>query len=167
MAYIINDAINKGGMDNAFVIAGEVIPTSPLAHADFWRQVDIYKLAKMGNPQSRRLWNDFANECPHDAQLVLSYIEKAQREKKAGRAKADKVIDGAYFKARPEKAKKPKKRAKVGKDLSAREAQHWRRETVRADLFRLRNSRDALMAAALDSPDPAERETARRVLNEG
>lgn len=98
---------------------------------------------------------DLAQRAKRDAVAAIEFARLPDAEKR---------LAGLLVKSfKPKKAKKPKK----GKDLSAREQQHWRNETVRADLFRLRNSRDALMAAALDSPDPAERETARRVLNEG
>ena len=125
MAHIIDDVINKS--------AGR----STLEQVDFSRQVDVYKLAVRGDPQMRRLWNDFQSAAPELARLVIAYDSR----EKAGRQDARKYLDGMLTKAeaKPRKAKiKPPKPP--------------------------RPSLKAMVRADLNSPDPHIRETARRLL---
>jgi hypothetical protein len=51
----------------AFIYKGAsavAAPVSPLVRAPFDRQRDTLKLARMGNADCKRLWNDFVTEAP-------------------------------------------------------------------------------------------------------
>ena len=55
----------------------------------------MYKLARRGNGDCRRLWNDFAYELPADARLVIADVESERAEA----AKVTKGIDKRLAKA--------------------------------------------------------------------
>ena len=85
----------------AFVYKGDagVAPVyhSALARAGtdmvaFGRQRDAYRLAKMGNRDMKRLWNDFAAEVPAMARLVVADVEGERRESVLVAEKVDKRL---------------------------------------------------------------------------
>jgi len=52
-------------------------PDASAAHA---RQKDAYRLALAGSRDMKRLWNDFASECPALARLVVADVDNERRE---------------------------------------------------------------------------------------
>lgn len=143
----------------AFIVKGEDGPTtyrSALANAgpDAWsafqRQRDCYILAKAGSRDMRRLWNDYANEVPAMARLVVADVEKERAEG----AKVSEAIDVRLREAerlvtkqwKPPKPQKPVKVSKAAKP--AKVAKSYKAE----------------LESRLSSPDPDERENARDLL---
>jgi hypothetical protein len=93
----------------AYIVKGQgTAPaySSALAHAPFDRQRDIFKLAKMGSGDCRRMWNDFASEVPAMARLVVADVENELRED----ARVTKSVDKRLRRAEKvvTKARKPK-----------------------------------------------------------
>ena len=112
--------------------------------AAFGRQRDVFKLAKMGNRDMKRLWNDFAAEDPAMARLIVADVEHDRQEAAKVAVKVDKRLREAerlVTKSGKPKVTKSRKRASV---------------VPRDDRFS--------PAALLASPDPAMREMARKVL---
>lgn len=155
----------------AFIVKGEDGPAtyrSALANAgpDSWsayqRQRDAYILAKMGSRDMKRLWNDYAAECPAMARLVVADVEKERAEGarvSEGIDKRLRVAEQLVTKSwKP--PKKPKKVTKSAGQLTvtklARRAAQDRQEAVRAEV-----------AADLNSADPNTREAARAILRGG
>jgi hypothetical protein len=60
-------------------------PVSPLVRAPFDRQRDTLKLARMGNADCKRLWNDFVTEAPALARLVLADVEQERQHDAAAK----------------------------------------------------------------------------------
>lgn len=116
-------------------------PVSPLARAPFDRQRDIYKLAKMGNADSRRMWNDFAAEAPELARLVIADVQ------------SDKVSAAEVTKSVDKRLRKAEKSAK----LTKREKQEIMRTPA------LTPEQRAGMAF-INSPNPADRTAAEKLL---
>jgi len=114
--------------------------SSPLAEADYSRQKDIFKLALMGNAQCKRLWEDFATEEPATARLIVSDVAIEKAEKIKANKRMDRVLVKAENKPKVTKSKAPK-------------------TAINA------KSEKAYYRALLNSPDPAERETAWQALN--
>lgn len=121
--------------------------TSELSKVDFERQRDIYRLGKMGNAQSARLWNDFAREDPNMARLVVADVEADKQATALARKSVDKVL------RKSEKGKKGKK------NLSALAAKSASKPEIR--------EHEAYLRSLLSSPDPATREAAWQALNPG
>ena len=126
--------------------AGYTAPAyhSPLAHAPFDRQRDIYKLALMGSGDCKRMWNDFASEVPAIARLVVADVENERAEDARVTKSVDKRLrraEGVVGKAARPKVTKARKRAPAAS---------------RDDPFS--------PAALLNSSNPALREMARAVL---
>jgi hypothetical protein len=117
--------------------------TSPLARAPWDRLIDVFKLAKMGNADCRRMWNSYAAEVPGTARLVVKSVEAEALEDSQVTAKIDKRLRRAEKSAGPVRVTKARKRAPA----------------VSQD------GPDATLAAWLNSPDPWQRETARAVLD--
>jgi len=81
----------------AFIVKGATpgavaAPVSPLVRAPFDRQRDTLKLARMGNADCKRLWNDFVVEAPGLARLVLADVERERQEDAAATEKVDKRL---------------------------------------------------------------------------
>ena len=139
-AYIVSDdgraVINKGAQMSA------------LSRVDLDRQLDVLRLAKMGNRDAQRWWNDWQREAPADARLVAEY----DRVTKAEQAEARDSVDALLTKGRmtPGKtAKRSKFESKSKAALSQKDRQKALRASIKSDL---------------NSPDPFTRETARRLL---
>lgn len=119
--------------------------TSELSKVDFDRCRDIYRLGKMGNAASRRLWNDYARENPGMARLVIADVESDA----AASAKAARSVDKVLAKGeKPKKAKKNLAALTPSKFASKPEV----RET------------EAYLRSLLSSSDPSIREAARSAL---
>jgi hypothetical protein len=125
---------------------------SPLASAPFDRQVDIFKLARMREKSSIRLWNDFATEAPELARLVVAEVDSQKRES----AKVTKNIDRVLAKAEKPK-KKPKASVIKGAKPVSRTSPEWA-----AHQRALAETRGLM--SFLNSDNPADRETARKML---
>lgn len=65
---------------------------SALSRADFSRQRDVFKLARRGNPDCRRLWDDFAREVPAMARLVVADVESEKTQSAKVAEKIDKRL---------------------------------------------------------------------------
>lgn len=136
----------------AYIIKGAgvaAVPRSQLGRvgtdmAAFQRQRDCFKLARMGNRDMKRLWNDFAAEDPAMARLIVADVEHERQEAAKVALKVDKRLREAERLVT--KGGKPKV-TKSRKGTSA---------VSRSDPFSL--------AAMLNSADPAQREMARKVL---
>lgn len=124
----------------AYIIDDQVLTKSEtrcaLSRASFDRQRDIFKLAGMGNASCRRLWDEFAREEPGNARLVMADVNAD----KALAVKANRHLDKVLGKSEKPKVKKSRKPAP---ELTEREK---------------------FLRAALNSPNPAEREAARSEL---
>lgn len=120
-------------------------PKSPLTRAPWDRKVDIFKLARMGESASVRLWNDFAQESPQVARLVKADVELDERANRKATKQVDKVLTKSESK--PKKAKNLNA-LKANKSASKGEA----RETA------------AYLRSLLSSNDPSIREAARNAL---
>ena len=118
---------------------------SPLSRAPFDRQRDIYKLAKMGSGDCRRLWNDFAAEVPGIARLVVADVENERREDAEITAGIDKRLRSA------EKLVTKTRRPKITK-------------SAKKSAARVADDLAEYMAVLLDSCDPVTRERARAAL---
>jgi hypothetical protein len=130
----------------AYLYKGDGItaaPASALARAPWDRLIDVFKLAKMGNADCRRMWNDYAVEAPGTARLVVKSVQAEALEDARVTAKVDKRLRRAEKSAGPVKVTKARKKAPA----------------VPQD------GPDAALAAWLDSSDPWQRETARAVLD--
>jgi hypothetical protein len=129
---------------------------SPLARADIDRVLDCYRLALMGNGQSRRMWNDFAAESPDTARLIV----KLDQAEKGERAEANALLDGVLIKAETTgmygKSGKRARRELKNK-RAAQQPQTWQPEPPRQSV-------KSVIRENLNSPDPMTRETARRLL---
>jgi hypothetical protein len=147
MAYIVNEGgravVNKGAQMSA------------LARADLDRVLDCYRLALMGNDQSRRMWNDFEREAPDTARLVVEW-DAAQ---KSERAEANALADGVLVKAESGGPGKTARRSK--REFKAKRAaqqpqpmQPQPPKTTMRDMFK----------ADLRDPDPVRRLVAERAL---
>lgn len=123
-----------------------------LAGADFTRQVDVYKLAKRGVGQCRRIWNDFANECPNEARMAAAEAESHL----AKNAKANKSVDKVLVKAEGKKPAKKKNSAKASPGQA---------KLGRGSGATPQKQMAGLMNRALVSDNPAEREAAWQVRN--
>ena len=130
----------------AHIIPGNL---STLGSVDLDRQVDIFKLAKMGESRCKRLWKDFADSEPASARVVITYVEKQQQT----RDNAKNIVDGVLVKAKKPKKKKTflaKGEKKVRKAAKAKS-----REPVPME--------QKVYAMWGDSPDPVLREAARKI----
>jgi len=81
MAYILDDKpVTKGAK-------------SPLALASFDRLCDVFKLARQGDPQSRRMWNDYAasDEAGY-AGLVKTYVALEDDDRVDAQAETDELL---------------------------------------------------------------------------
>ena len=120
-------------------------PMSPLARSgDFYRQRDVFKLARMGNRDCKRLWNDFVAEDPSMARLIIKDVENDRQ----AAATANQELDGRLREAEQLVAKNRKPRAAKA-----------RKKALPA------GPRDGL-AMWLESSNPAHREMARAALSE-
>jgi hypothetical protein len=129
---------------------------SPLARADIDRVLDCYRLALMGNGQSRRMWNDFAAESPDTARLIV----KLDQAEKGGRAEANALLDGVLIKAETTGmyGKSGKKaRGEMKAKRAAQQPQTWQPQPPKTTV------RDMLKANLAD-PDPRVRLTAAALL---
>ena len=161
-----------------------------LARADHWRQVDCYRLARMGEPRSRRLWRDFEREVPARARLVKAdaetlaegssvacwTVDKVLNSVPVITAKDDKGPDG-YCLACGSEMKKTHRRCKkcraanrfyIGgvrpvKKKKARRAFTGKSYGAARPVSR-KTALRAMLTADLASPDPALREVARKAL---
>jgi hypothetical protein len=132
----------------AYIVKGQgTAPaySSALAHAPFDRQRDIYKLAKMGSGDCRRMWNDFASEVPAMARLVVADVENERRED----ARVTKSVDKRLREAErlTTKARKPK-------------VTKGRKKAPAAGLDALGQARALLADPVLAISDPVHREWA-------
>jgi hypothetical protein len=144
MAYIIRD-------DGRAVVTKSA--QSVLGRADFDRVHDCYRLALRGDPQCRRLWNDFEIESPDRARTVVAYAAKLD----ADHAKANKSVDKFLAKAEGASSLPGRSGRKARKELRAKAQMQQNRAKA------LRQS----IKEELNNPDPAVRETARAVLLRG
>ena len=142
----------------AFIYKSAETPSSPLSLVDHERCKDMYRLAKMGNAQCRRIWNDWAAEQPAMARIVVADCDSDQRAS----VKAKKSVDKVLVKAE----KKPKKVKAATASLSKSEKKAMIRSSVPAigspEHFAL--AMDRTLRGFADSPDPAEREAAKKLL---
>jgi hypothetical protein len=129
----------------------EITYNSALAKAGtdmvaYSRQRDAYLLSKMGNRDMKRLWGDFAAECPAIARLIVKEVETDRAES----AKVAEQVDARLREAERllVKTRKPKV-TKSARKAAARSADGL------ADF----------LAVLLDSADPATRESARAALD--
>lgn len=124
------------------VINIEDRPVAILGDADFFRQVDVYKLALMGVEKCIRLWADYELLHPADAKLVRDFTTTQKSERNRLKDEIDRIkTDTAFYKS-----------AKPGKG---------RRKSGAADP---NGALRAELTASLGSYDPAEREAARLAL---
>ena len=124
----------------AYILKSAGTITTPLGEADYSRQRDMFKLAMMGSAQCKRLWNDFAEDEPAMARVIVADVAT----EKAERIKANKAMDKILVKA--------ENKPKVTKSKSPKTAINAKSEK-------------AYYRALLNSPDPVERETAWQALN--
>lgn len=84
MAYLIGDhggvAVAKGAQLGA------------LSLADFGRQYETLRLARMGVESARRLWGEFAAESPADARLVTEYDAATRAERQDAARHVDRLL---------------------------------------------------------------------------
>jgi hypothetical protein len=98
----------------AFLYKGDGVvaaSTSPLARAPWDRLIDVYKLAKMGNADCRRMWNSYAQEVPGTARLVVKSVQAETAEDARVTAKVDKRLRRAEKSAKSAKVTKSRKKA--------------------------------------------------------
>jgi hypothetical protein len=69
--------------------------TSPLDTAPLDRAADVLRLARMGNGESRRMWNSWVAENPSTAGLVVRWVDQEDAEK----AKATRTVDAVLARA--------------------------------------------------------------------
>lgn len=119
--------------------------TSDMSRLDWDRQKDFYRLAKMGNAQCRRLFNDWAREQPAMARLLMADCESDARKSAMAKKSADKIL------AKAEKPNKPKKRD-----------QYSLTKSLRPD----NSLRASLEHTMRTSPDPRQRLAAEAALRE-
>jgi hypothetical protein len=165
MAYIVKGAEGPVRRLSALANAG------PDSWSAYQRQRDVYLLARMGNRDMQRLWNDWLAEDPGMARLVATSVEK----ERAQGAKVSAALDVRLREAERwvtksgmiTKQYKPPKPKKSGKRKTAAAAQtalltkaagvgvvvHTRQEAVMARI-----------AADLHSDDPGRREIAAEIL---
>lgn len=120
---------------------------SALSRAPFDRQRDCYKLAQMGEGQSRRLWNDFASEAPALARLVIADAASEKQQNAEATKSVDKVLAKAEKSLKPAKAKKAK--------------------SLKSPAKRADSSLEAFLRMQLASGNPSDREAAREALSRG
>jgi hypothetical protein len=139
VAYII-----KGG-DGVSRRHSLLSKAGPDSMAAFQRQRDTYLLAKMGNRDCRRLWNDFVQDDPSMARLVVADVEQERAEG----AKVSEAIDERLRAAEL-----------VTKDRKSKVAKSRKRAPAvsRSDPF-------SPAALVNSTTDPTMREMARAVLN--
>ena len=142
MAHIIKD-------DNSFVTKGA---SGIVDQVDFFRQLDIYRLALRGDGQCRRLWNDYASQDPGGARLVIKYDAAGKADRENARREIDDVLVKAENLTPGRIGRKSKAERKAKASLSERN----RQKTLRASL-----------ASDLRHPDPRVREIAKRALERG
>jgi len=117
-----------------------------LGDAGFDRQLDIYRLARMGDKRSAGLWNEFARLDKAGARMVAENAKTVDAERKAARKQAGMVIKSA---------KKPKV-TKVAKSLAVTKAYTGRLAKAERKL-----AGNPVLASLLKSDNPEEREFAR------
>jgi hypothetical protein len=133
----------------AFIIKSAQTAVSPLARASYDRQVDIYKLAKMGNRDSARLWNDFAAENPATARIIVADVATEA----ATVAKANKSVD-----KRLRKAEKLVTKGRVKPARTVAEAAEIEHSLTQRELQKI------AARSFMNSANPADREAAKGLL---
>lgn len=66
--------------------------TSPLDSAPLDRAADVLRLARMGNGESRRMWNSWVAENPSTAGLVVKWVNQEDAGKAAATAAVDAML---------------------------------------------------------------------------
>jgi hypothetical protein len=82
---------------------------NPLARSSLDQQIDVLRLARMGEPRSRVLWTGFERECPVEARLVADCVGVIKGENRAAERQTAKFLAKVQGSSvRPKKAKAAK-----------------------------------------------------------
>lgn len=65
---------------------------NPLARSSLDQQIDILRLAMMGEPRSRDLWIGFERECPAEARMAAKCVDIIKSENAAAEKQVGKVL---------------------------------------------------------------------------
>ena len=132
-----------------FIIKSEQPASSALARASYDRQVDVYKLARMGNRDSARMWNTFASENPAMARVITADVATESSEVVKANTEVDKRL---------RKAERLVTKGKVKPVRSTQDVKVIEHVLTAGDI------RNLAAKAFINSANPADREAARGLL---
>lgn len=137
--------------------------TSPLVRADWEQRIDLLKMAQKGWGDCRRIWNEFAEQCPADARLVAKFVASDHQET----AKANREVNKVLARAESALLTKSYKPPKPGK-AARRAAKAAGVPVVTKSARKAADARAAAVRAAIEadlySDDPEKRFIASQIL---